>query len=448
MPPAAAWRTSTTAPGGSGARSGRGQAAEASQASNPALSPKYRGLLDVAAALTMTPTVGVPVSATAPTALPLADTLGQPFTGPNTGDFNDWLVNVSQAGTYTLSVATGLNDDYAAKIQEGQVQVSLADGTSLGIYNVGQDGTYSLGNVPLSAGLNTLVIKTIHWVTTPAPGATNIATSFSLTALTLTPSVQSSIAQSQPTAPTLTPFVHSSAIENWTIAGDATFSTVGAWSGQGPAMVTPANSGTSAATWTFNVIPGTYQVWANGPAASNASTAATYTVLDGATTLGTASVNQEATPSGLNDGTTNWQALGGTYTILGNTLTIRLSGAAGGPVAAGSIRVAESVAIPSAQIVNDNSDNQLALSRAVVPRGRPAVDPGHQRRHRTLGQPDRHGHLDHPGDPGELQGLGHLVKAGRRSRPTPRTRSMTGRSSCTPARSTSRSSRPATSTAR
>ena len=106
------------------------QAAEQYEASNPSLSAKYRGLLDVVAASPVVPTIGLPVAASGATSLPITDSLGQSFGLPQTGAFNDWALSVPQAGTYTLSVTTGLNADYASKFEAGQVQVSLADGTA------------------------------------------------------------------------------------------------------------------------------------------------------------------------------------------------------------------------------------------------------------------------------------------------------------------------------
>ena len=82
-------------------------------------------------------------------------------------------------------------------------------------------------------------------------------------------------------------------------------------------------SGSEPASWTFSGLnPGQYRVWTTWEPASNRVTDAAYTVLDGSTAVGTVAVNQQLTPSSLNDGGTWWQQLGGTYTISGNTLVV------------------------------------------------------------------------------------------------------------------------------
>ncbi|MBI3467512.1 MAG: tandem-95 repeat protein [Planctomycetes bacterium] len=100
-------------------------------------------------------------------------------------------------------------------------------------------------------------------------------------------------------------------------------------------------AGLSEATWTFNVTPGQYRVWATWMEdplywATNAP----FTVLDGGIALGTAQINQRQAPDDLIDAGSAWENLGGLYTISGNTLTVRLSNAgADGYVIADGIRI-------------------------------------------------------------------------------------------------------------
>jgi hypothetical protein len=75
--------------------------------------------------------------------------------------------------------------------------------------------------------------------------------------------------------------------------------------------------------------------WSADP---NRATNAPYTVLDGATALGTVAVNQQQAPSDFTDQGVGWKNLG-TFTVTGNTLTVTLSNAANGYVIADAVRI-------------------------------------------------------------------------------------------------------------
>jgi autotransporter-associated beta strand protein len=107
--------------------------------------------------------------------------------------------------------------------------------------------------------------------------------------------------------------------------------------------------GADAATWTFaDVDPGAqYQVYTTWSPGSNRADNAPYTILDGATALGTVQVNQQNAPSGATtpDGQ-QWTSLG-TYTIASGTLTVQLADNADGDVIANAVRIVELPAIES-----------------------------------------------------------------------------------------------------
>ena len=121
-------------------------------------------------------------------------------------------------------------------------------------------------------------------------------------------------------------------------------------------------SGSEPASWTFSGLnPGQYRVWTTWEPASNRVTDAAYTVLDGSTAVGTVAVNQQLTPSSLNDGGAWWQQLGGPYTITGNTLVVRLSDLAD---PAGAYLIADAVRIEwigGGSVASDTTPPTVAL---------------------------------------------------------------------------------------
>jgi hypothetical protein len=96
--------------------------------------------------------------------------------------------------------------------------------------------------------------------------------------------------------------------------------------------------GANLATWTFTVTPGQFDVSATWVSSPNRATNAPYTVLDGATPVGTIPVNQQVAPSGFSDQGGTWQDLG-TFTLTGNTLVVQLSDNANGFVIADAVRI-------------------------------------------------------------------------------------------------------------
>ena len=126
-------------------------------ASNPLVSPKYRGILASSQADPQPVTAGTQVSPTAITTLPLAiDSLRQSFIAPPVGQQNHWLLNVPTAGNYTLTLQTP-----SSFTGTGQVSISLSDGTTLGTFSFAGGQSTALVDLPLHAGLNTLAITTL-----------------------------------------------------------------------------------------------------------------------------------------------------------------------------------------------------------------------------------------------------------------------------------------------
>ncbi len=126
--------------------------------------------------------------------------------------------------------------------------------------------------------------------------------------------------------------------------GDADFSTIGNWyhhfglGFEDDLHYSFKGAGADVASWSFAVLPGQYQVavtWAPYP---NRATNAPYTVYDGATSLQTVPVNQQATPDSFSDQGAAWETLG-SFAVTGNTLLVTLSDNANGLLIADAVRI-------------------------------------------------------------------------------------------------------------
>ena len=127
--------------------------------------------------------------------------------------------------------------------------------------------------------------------------------------------------------------------------GGAGFSTSGSgWSvatnqgHQSDVRYSEAGNGSDTATWTFTVAPGRYRVSATWTPYFNRATNSPYTVLDGATPLGTVRLNQEPPPNDFTDGGTPWEDIG-TFDVAGTTLVVRLTDDANEYVIADAVRI-------------------------------------------------------------------------------------------------------------
>jgi hypothetical protein len=99
-------------------------------------------------------------------------------------------------------------------------------------------------------------------------------------------------------------------------------------------------NGTKTATWTFNGLEAgaTYKVDVTWKTANGSASNAPFTVLDGTTVVGSRLLNQSVAPNDFTVGTTLWEGLG-SYTIVGNSLSVKLSNAANGTVLADAVRI-------------------------------------------------------------------------------------------------------------
>lgn len=109
---------------------------------------------------------------------------------------------------------------------------------------------------------------------------------------------------------------------------------------QGDQSTAAAGTASKSATWAFSGLEAgaTYKVDVTWKVANGAATNAPFTVLEGATVVGTRSLNQGVAPNDFTVGSSAWEGLG-TYTLSGNTLSVKLSNQANGTVLADAVRI-------------------------------------------------------------------------------------------------------------
>ena len=148
------------------------------------------------------------------------------------------------------------------------------------------------------------------------------------------------------------------------------FSTTGAWTQvsssaaeNGEYLTTPAGNGSAVATWTFSgLIPGaTYQVSASWVPIYSLAGDAPFTVLDGSQLVSLTYQSEHTAPG--TPGTPAWQTLGYFVTSSG-TLTVQLSNASQGTVAADAVMIQQ---IPG----NGGGDDDFHVAS-----GSPTIDAG------------------------------------------------------------------------
>ena len=166
--------------------------------------------------------------------------------------------------------------------------------------------------------------------------------------------------------------------------GTATFASAGSWNkltGIGYASDTQwsaaGSGGTS--TWTFaGLAPGQYRVAATWSGSALNAVDAPFSVSGGSRLLSTVRVNQQRAASTFASDGATWQNLG-TFTITGNTLTVRLNGSASGRVVADAIRL-ERVYSTSGGSVPSQAEIAAAIGATefMTPLGPPANKPLHR----------------------------------------------------------------------
>ncbi len=146
--------------------------------------------------------------------------------------------------------------------------------------------------------------------------------------------------------------------------GDAGFTTSGSWypysslGFEDDLHYSFAGSGSDTASWSFTVTPGQYEVATTWATHTNRATNAPYTIYDGATSLETVQVNQQAAPDDFTDQGVAWETLG-TFTLTGSTLLVKLSDNANGLLIADAVRIERVGDVPP---IIDNGDAGFTTS--------------------------------------------------------------------------------------
>ncbi len=108
---------------------------------------------------------------------------------------------------------------------------------------------------------------------------------------------------------------------------------------QGDYRIQGPGTGSRTSTWTMQVGQGEYEVFATWVEGAGHATNATYTVLDGNRVLAQVTVNQQATPTGMQYGGRTWSSLG-RYSFTTGVVSVVLSDEADGQVVADAILLA------------------------------------------------------------------------------------------------------------
>jgi RHS repeat-associated protein len=133
--------------------------------------------------------------------------------------------------------------------------------------------------------------------------------------------------------------------------GNTGFSTTGTWTNNilsgyaGDTHTASAGGGSSVASWSVTVTPGLYRVAANWAPQVDRATNAPFTVLDGATSRGTTTVDQRFYPLDFTEHGVNWATLG-VFSITGTNLVVQLTNNADNYVSADVIRIERVADLP------------------------------------------------------------------------------------------------------
>jgi len=299
----------------------------------------------------------------------------------NPNDFTDQGANWETLGTYNITGTTlkvQLSDDAneyviadAIRIQrlgdlpsEPEIQVEMggsnrADGTGSVDFGQTQGGTPVIKTFTVrNVGTETLTLGSS--INVPAFGF-SVASGFGSTSLESGESTTFSVsldADADGSYAGQVSFTTNDADEgtfNFAVSGSASsvqivdeggvnYSTVGNWGYcpyigyGGDIQFSRAGTGADVAAWTFNVIPGQYQVAGTWSGEPNRATDSPFAILDGSTVVGTVRVNQEWAPNDFTDQGADWEVLGN-YNITGSTLKVQLSDDANEYVIADAIRI-------------------------------------------------------------------------------------------------------------
>jgi hypothetical protein len=212
------------------------------------------------------------------------------------------------------------------------------------VKNLGTQALVLSGPIVLPAGFS---LTTGFGATTLAPGA---STSFTVRLDATSPGTYSGQVSFGTNDTNNNPFTFSlsGAVTAVNIIDDSNpgYSNVGSWTRWtnggylGDVEEATNKTGADVSSWTFsNLLPGQYRVSVTWTPYADRATNAPYTVLDGASALGTMVVNQQVGPVGFSDAGAAWQDLGN-FQIHNGSLVVQLSDAANGYVIADAVRIA------------------------------------------------------------------------------------------------------------
>lgn len=128
----------------------------------------------------------------------------------------------------------------------------------------------------------------------------------------------------------------------------ADFATTAGWTAHSTGIhFAAAGTGSSVATWSFDVSAGVYRVSASWAESASRATDSPFTVYDGSTALGTTTVNQRLAANDRTGSGTSFEDLGSSFNVTGTTLNVELSDDANGYVIADKIRIERLGDIPN-----------------------------------------------------------------------------------------------------
>jgi hypothetical protein len=184
--------------------------AELNQYGDPSSSARYEGTVDLANAAPVAVTAGILVAPSSPTTFTAStDTLGTSLSNPTSGEQGFWLLNATSTETYDLALSTTA----VVGKTPGQFEVFLNDKPVGGLFVQGSQSTIDLGNLSLTAGINTLSILIV------TPGSQFQPSNFTLTPSQSLPTIADSGFEAETVG--YGNYVYNPVSPSWTFIGSA-----------------------------------------------------------------------------------------------------------------------------------------------------------------------------------------------------------------------------------
>jgi hypothetical protein len=254
-----------------------------------------------------------------------------------------WLAPLPQGPSAQVFDGTTQIADSTGVVNLGTTFVGSPVTRTITIKNMGTQNLTLSGPITLPVGFS---LTASFGSTTVAPGA---STSFTVRMDANSPNTYSGQVSFGTNDPNNNPytFTLSGVVASVKIIDDSNpgYSNTGSWTQWtnggylGDVQEATNKNGADISTWTFNnVLPGQYRVSVTWTAWPDRATNATYTVLDGATSLASVVVNQQVAPASLTDAGASWQDLG-IFVLSNGTLVVKLSDLANGNVIADAVRL-------------------------------------------------------------------------------------------------------------